>query len=102
MTLSLDESSQYTNDMELKNDYKQKAAYITAILAFILGWALVIAGFCVPPVGEVSGSVLAVLGQAMVYAASVFGVTMYFSSEMYKFKAETREFLKNEKNGNEE
>lgn len=88
--------------MELKTDYKQKAAYWTAVIAFVLGWGLVIAGFCTPPVGEVSGSVLAVLGQAMVYAASVFGVTMYFTSEVYKFKAETREYFKNKENGLED
>lgn len=76
-------------------DTKQRTAYWTAIIAFVAGWGLTIAGFCVSPVGEVSGSVLAVLGEAMVYAASVFGVTLYFSNEMMKFKRDTREYLKN-------
>lgn len=75
-------------------DTKQKTAYWTAIIAFVSGWGLTIAGFCVSPVGEVSGSVLAVLGEAMVYTASVFGVTLYFSNEMMKFKRDTREYLK--------
>lgn len=79
------------------NDKKQKAAYTTAVIAFIVGWGLTIAGFCVPPVGEISGSVLAVLGEALVYAASVFGVTLYFSNQMAKFKADTREYLNNQK-----
>lgn len=74
-------------------DIKQKTAYITAILAFVAGWGLTIAGFCVPPTGEVSGSVLAVLGEAMVYAASVFGVTMYFGHEMEKFRHDTRRYI---------
>lgn len=76
-------------------DTKQRTAYWTAIIAFVCGWGLTIAGFCVSPVGEVSGSVLAVLGEAMVYAASVFGVTLYFSNEMLKFKRDTREYLNN-------
>lgn len=77
-------------------DVKQKAAYITAIVAFVLGWGLTIAGFCVPPTGEVSGSVLAVLGQAMLYAASVFGVTMYFNNQMVKFREDTRRYIDRE------
>lgn len=74
-------------------DQKQRAAYWTAVMAFIAGWGLTIAGFCVPPVGEISGSVLAVLGEALVYAASVFGVTLYFNNQMAKFKADTRKYL---------
>ena len=79
--------------MEKKTDIKQRTAYTTAILAFIAGWGLTIAGFCVEPTGEISGSVLAVLGEAMVYAASVFGVTMYFGHQMEKFRADTRQYI---------
>lgn len=80
--------------METKKDNKQKAAFITAIVAFVAGWGLTIAGFCVPPAGEVSGSVLAVLGEAMVYAASVFGVGMYFNHELTKFRSDTRRYIR--------
>lgn len=79
--------------METKKDKKQTAAFVTAIIAFAAGWGLTIAGFCVPPQGEVSGSVLAVLGEAMVYAASVFGVSMYFGHEMAKFRHDTRRYI---------
>lgn len=79
--------------MPAKMDTKQKTAFITAIIAFAAGWGLTIAGFCVPPTGEVSGSVLAVLGEAMVYAASVFGVSMYFGHEMAKFRHDTRQYI---------
>ena len=74
-------------------DSQKRAAYITAIIAFVAGWGLTIAGFCVPPTGEVSGSVLAVLGEAMVYAASVFGVTLYFGHEMEKFRHDTKRYI---------
>lgn len=86
--------------MEQKMDTKQKTAYWTALVAFVAGWGLTIAGFCVSPVGEVSGSVLAVLGEAMVYTASVFGVTLYFSNEMMKFKRDTRKYLKEKEDEN--
>lgn len=91
--------------MDKKMDIKQKTAYLTAIIAFVAGWGLTIAGFCVPPTGEVSGSVLAVLGEAMVYAASVFGVTMYFGHEMAKFRMDTKRYIDNiesEKQGENE
>ena len=79
--------------MEQVKDKKQQAAFVTAIISFCAGWGLTIAGFCVPPAGEVSGSVLAVLGEAMVYAASVFGVGMYFNHELRKFRSETRKYI---------
>ena len=86
-------------EQEKKNkteDKRSKAAYYTAIIAFVSGWAMTIAGFCVPPVGDVSGSVLAVLGEAMVYAASVFGVTLYFRNQLEKFRADTRKYYHEE------
>lgn len=77
-------------------DKRSKAAYYTAIIAFVGGWGMTIAGFCVPPVGDVSGSVIAVLGEAMVYAASVFGVTLYFKNQLEKFRADTRKYYREE------
>lgn len=77
---------------------KQRIAYWTAIISFVCGWGLTIAGFVVPPQGEVSGSVLAVLGEAMVYTASVLGITLYFSNEMLKFKRDTRKYLNDREN----
>lgn len=79
------------------NERKERLAIITAIISFAIGWGLTIAGFCIPPRGEVSGSVLAVLGEAMVYAASVLGVALYFNQQMTKFKADTRAFLETSK-----
>lgn len=79
--------------MEQRKNVHDKAAMVTAVIAFIVGWGLTIAGFIVPPTGEVSGSVLAVLGEAMVYAASVFGVGMYFKNQMAKFRSDTRRYL---------
>lgn len=89
--------------MKVLKDIKQRTAYVTAIISFVAGWGLTIAGFCVPPTGEVSGSVLAVLGEAMVYAASVLGVSMYFGNEMEKFRHDTRSYINNlEKRGSNE
>lgn len=79
--------------MDKESRANRKAAYVTAIISFVIGWGLTIAGFVVPPMGEVSGSVLAVLGEAMVYAASVFGVTLYFQNQMAKFRHDARRYM---------
>ena len=74
-------------------DIKEKAAIVTAIAAFVVGWGLTIAGFIVQPVGEIADGVLWVLGQALIYAASVFGITSYFSSETRRMKRDISEFV---------
>jgi hypothetical protein len=65
---------------------KQKVAMISGIIAFILGWGLTIAGFCIPPIGEIADSVLWVLGQSLIYTGSVLGLTQYFSAESVKLR----------------
>ena len=65
---------------------KDKIAILSAFIAFILGWCMSIAGFWIPPIGEVSDSILWILGQALLYAASVFGVSAYFRSETVKLR----------------
>ena len=77
-------------------DLKTKIAYITAIVAFVIGWGLTIAGFIVPPLGAVADSVLWILGQALVYAASVFGVGMYVTGSVRGMKETVRRFMREE------
>ncbi len=79
-------------DLEIKT----KIAYITAILAFLVGWGLTIAGFCMPPVGEITESVLWVLGQALVYTASIFGVGMYVTGSVRNMKRAIGDFMREE------
>ena len=43
----------------------------------VCGVALTVAGFIVPPTGEISDSVLWFAAQTMLYAGSVFGVNVY-------------------------
>ena len=80
--------------MSAKLDIKTKFAIGTAVAAFVVGFGLVIAGFILPPRGEVHDSVLWILGQALIYAASVFGVGMYLNNEITKLRAENRRFIK--------
>ena len=77
-------------------DIKQKFAIVTAVTAFVAGWGLTISGFIIPPEGEVSDSVLWILGQALIYTASVLGIGMYFKNQMVKFRADTRRYIDEE------
>lgn len=74
---------------------KDKIAIISAVTAFILGWGLTIAGFIVPPLGDVSNSILWILGQALIYVASVFGISGYFSAETVKLRHDMNKHLEN-------
>lgn len=72
---------------------KEQISFISAIIAFILGWCMSIAGFWIPPVGEVADSILWILGQALLYAASVFGVSAYFRSETVQLRKDMDKHL---------
>lgn len=78
--------------MWAKLDVKTKFAIVTAAVAFLVGWGLTIAGFLMPPRGEVHDSVLWILGQALVYTASVLGIGMYVNGEISRLKAENNRF----------
>ena len=80
-------------DLELKT----RIAYITAIVAFIVGWGLTIAGFIVPPLGSVADSILWILGQALLYAASVFGVGLYVTGATKSMRRSVSRFMHEER-----
>lgn len=77
-----------------KMTIKEKLAVGTALVAFGLGWGLTIAAFCVPPLGVVGEGILWVLGQALIYSASVFGITGYFQTSARRMKMEIRDFVR--------
>ena len=66
----------------------------TAVGMLLVGVALNIAGFIVPPTGEISDSVLWVLAQSLIYAGSVFGVKSYIDGKVEDLRTK----LKNKNN----
>lgn len=66
--------------MVWNNTVKEEIGYLLAAVSLIFGFALTIAGFCVPPVGEVHGSVLSVLGECFLFAAAVLGISLHVKS----------------------
>ena len=73
---------------------KTRIAYVTAIVAFVIGWGLTIAAFFCPPLGIIHESVLWVLGQALLYAASVLGIGMYVTSQVRSMKSTMNRYMR--------
>jgi hypothetical protein len=70
--------------------YRDKIMMLAAIIAFLVGIGLTIAGFCVPPVGVISGSVLTALGELLTFFASVFGIGKFTEVQIEKIKNSTK------------
>ncbi len=67
----------------------------SAIAMLVAGVGLTIAGFIVPPVGEISDSVLWFFAQCLIYAGSIFGVSVYVQHKFTEINDKIRERLKN-------
>jgi len=69
---------------------KLRFQLIVSALLIVVGSSLLIAGFCVPPVGEIHNSVLIAFGEILTFVGTVFGID-------YKYKANKQD-KENEKN----
>ena len=67
----------------------------SAIAMLVAGVSLATAGFIVPPTGEISDSVLLLFAQCLIYAGSIFGVSIYIHTKF----AELKSSLKAEQEG---
>lgn len=56
--------------------------YGSALALLVFGVILTTAGFIVSPLGVVDSSVLWVLGQCLLYAGGVFGISIYAKNEI--------------------
>ena len=61
----------------MTKEKKDAIATWSALGMLIFGVLLTGAGFCVTPVGTIDDSVLWVLGQCLLYAGGIFGITLY-------------------------
>ena len=72
-------------------------AVYSAVAMLAFGMILTGIGFFVAPLGEVSDSVLWVLGQALIYAGSIFGIATYTKGVIIKQVGELEERYKRER-----
>lgn len=57
--------------------------WVTVILT-IVGCGLLIAGFIVPPLGIIDGSVLVAFGETSTFVAAVLGIDYNYKYQMFK------------------
>lgn len=60
---------------------KHTLQLITGVALCIIGCALLIASFCVPPLGVIDGSVLVAFGEICTFVGALFGIDYH-----YKYK----------------
>ena len=53
---------------------KLEIQLIASCLLILVGVGLLIAGFCVPPIGIIDNSVLIAFGEILTFAGSLFGI----------------------------
>lgn len=63
--------------MKITKEEKDTWAVISALAMLFFGMMLTVAGFIIPPPGEVHDSVLYILAQCLFYAGGIFGITLY-------------------------
>jgi len=71
-----------------KDTIRTTIVWAAAIIAFLTGIGLCIAGFYVPPMGAISGSVLTALGEFLTFFGSVFGIGEFTKIQLEKIKKE--------------
>ena len=74
--------------------FRDKLSYVFAIAAFIAGWTFTALGFFAEPLGDISDSVLIVLGQSLLFAGSIIGIAQYYSGQLNDFKHSVMNQLK--------
>lgn len=63
--------------MEIRK-HRPTIQLIAAVLLIIVGCGILIAGFVVPPPGEIHNSVLIAFGEILTFAGAVFGLKYHY------------------------
>ncbi len=63
--------------MEIRK-HKPTVQLLAAVLLIVVGCGLLIAGFIVPPPGEIHNSVLIAFGEILTFAGAVFGMKYHY------------------------
>ena len=74
-----------------------KIQYFIAVAAFLAAVGFGIAGFIVPPPGEVHDSVLYLIAQFLLLTASILGVGAMFASQKISLKKKLQQMTEKDK-----
>lgn len=78
----------------LDREEEEAVQYIVAIAMIIFGMVLCMMGFWVSPVGIISNSVLAALGQILLLVGAIFHINLNFRSKENSFETRYDQRLK--------
>lgn len=70
----------------LDREEEEAVQYLVAIAMIIFGMILCMMGFWVSPVGIISNSVIAVLGQILLLVGAIFHINLSFRSKENNFE----------------
>lgn len=74
----------------MKLDVKDWIIFGSGIVTLLAGIVLTYIGIYSPPIGEISGSVLAALGEFLTFAGSALGIGSYTALQIHKIDKSTR------------
>lgn len=86
----------------MTKERKSTIAVISACVMLAFGILLTTIGFFVSPLGEVSDSVLWILGQALIYAGSIFGIATYTKGVIREQVSDLEQRYRGKKGENDE
>ena len=76
---------------------KENIQLLSAVAMLFGGFSLAVAGFIVPPTGQIHESVLGIFAECLIYAGSIFGVTIYIQTKYSELRSYLDNKLKTEK-----
>lgn len=68
----------------------------TAVGLVIVGVALIIGAFCVPPTGEIHPSILTAFGEILTFAGALMGIDYNYKFKRYNVEIKSKDKQKNE------
>lgn len=75
-----------SNRNNMRKETKETIQYGSAIAMLLLGGILSIAGFITEPSGQIHESVLWLFAQCLIYAGSVFGISVYMTDRFNRIE----------------
>ena len=82
----------------LDREEEETVQYMVAIAMIVFGMVLCMMGFWVSPVGIISNSVLAALGQILLLVGAIFHINLNFKSKETHFETRVENRLKDIEN----
>lgn len=79
--------------MKWTKEKKEQINYIIASVAILTGIVLIFCGLFLPPVGEISATVLTGVGEFLTFGGAILGINQVYKGETEAFKGEVRGYL---------